>query len=872
MSARRAWVLAAAGLLSSLALRVAPMSLPEGTRVALAFAVLVLWPGAAWLVLAGEKPPGGIWLSAGWALALGVTWNALLLSATALLRQPFTIIAWASPFASAALWGAVALRWRPAGAARPPAAPMESNTLRGVMLWLVMAAALLAALHCARLGARLTFVSDSPDHIGTVRRMLEHRQLFPTDAFYRDAGIAGIDPRKFLWHGIVALTCVIANAGALETWRALPALLAPLFVLSVAALGVLVGGAAGGAVAAWALVLTYGGSLQESALRDAGNAAKMTDQLAIAACVAALADLVRRTRNSRLVAVAIAAGAVATHVFGAFQLTLVLSALALAMLAVDRELSPRLVRLVTTSAAMLAAAAPFALWQVLRTPPPLNILHTEPQGLMWLWNGARVVSPGVVWEWMGPAWLLFPLLLGPLWRAREESAPALFLLTTTLAAVLVMFAPPIVALLQPRLGYLLMRVVWVMPLAGLAAWALPRYAARARRASGSARRSAMAMLALALLALLPAVADALRTPAAWGRMAARERPMTPLPWRDDLALASRELGPDREVLSDPVTSYTVPMLSGNYVVTMLDQHSPPSDPNAVRRLLDARDALDPYADWSRTREVVDRYGVDAIVLNNRFQEIPPADYWAPRPSWFAAERARLESRPAAFQLLIDREDFAVYRVHRAALDSLDGPPLPRPYVIPFRPGEQPIARRMGDSLPEFLSLSITPALASPGDTLSGRISWRGSGAHAEGSYMVAVRFDRPLPGTLDPPDFLSKPVRKVLERATRQRYRFRVDHLPVAGGYGVDLWEPGQVIRDSFAIAVPADAAPGRYLVRVRMNRQPHYPNLRLSDYFFDQDYYAGVVAGALAVVPRGTSPRDVDRELAPYGGNDVRH
>jgi molybdopterin converting factor subunit 1 len=42
------------------------------------------------------------------------------------------------------------------------------------------------------------------------------------------------------------------------------------------------------------------------------------------------------------------------------------------------------------------------------------------------------------------------------------------------------------------------------------------------------------------------------------------------------------------------------------------------------------------------REVVRRYGVNAIVLNNRYREIPPADYWAPRPEWFAAARARLD--------------------------------------------------------------------------------------------------------------------------------------------------------------------------------------------------------------------------------------
>jgi len=290
------------------------------------------------------------------------------------------------------------------------------------------------------------------------------------------------------------------------------------------------------------------------------------------------------------------------------------------------------------------------------------------------------------------------------------------------------------------------------------------------------------------------------------------------------------------------------MLTRQYVVTMLDQHSPPCDSNAVHRLVDSRDALDPYAEWARTREVLSRYGADVIVLNDRFRSIPASDFWSPRPAWFAAERARLDAHPEAFTPIVARPDFAVYRVRRGGLDALSGPPLARPYVARFRLGEEPIGRRMGPGLPDFLGLSISSAVVAPGDTLAGQIRWRGSGAHRPGSYQVAVRFDRALPWGVEPPGFLSKPVRKLIERITQHLYRFRESHLPVAGDYGVDLWEPDQVVRDSFRVAVPRSAAPGLYVVRVRMNRQPHYPNLRLSDYFFDEDTFSGLRGGAIDV------------------------
>jgi len=58
---------------------------------------------------------------------------------------------------------------------------------------------------------------------------------------------------------------------------------------------------------------------------------------------------------------------------------------------------------------------------------------------------------------------------------------------------------------------------------------------------------------------------------------------------------------------------------------------------------------------------------------------------------------------------------------------------------------------------------------------------------------------------------------------------------------------------------VPTDAAEGTYQVEVRMVRQPHYPNLRLSEWFFDRDSHASVPVGTL-VVSRGAGGPGLDR------------
>jgi hypothetical protein len=175
---------------------------------------------------------------------------------------------------------------------------------------------------------------------------------------------------------------------------------------------------------------------------------------------------------------------------------------------------------------------------------------------------------------------------------------------------------------------------------------------------------------------------------------------------------------------------------------------------------------------------------------------------------------------------------------------------------------------MGEHLPALVGVGLTPGVAAPGDTVRGRLDWHAGVTLPNGSYLVSVRFDRALPGGFQPPRPVGKPVRKLIEKFERERYRFRADHLPVGGDYGVDLWRPDQVVADSFAIAIPADAAPGDWRVRVRFIAQAPYPNYRLSDYFFDDDYYAGPVVGGIRIVPRTGGNGTGDRPPAANGGH----
>lgn len=841
-----AWLLATGG---------APA--PDGVRLGVAFAVLLLLPGYAFVAL-GAPPAGGMWLSAPWAFGFGVAWNGALILGARALGLPFTGLAAATLPANAILWGAVLAR-----RARVAAAEARRDGLPAAALAAILLAALAAALHAGHYGTPITCLSDSPDHIGTIRRMLAGGDAFPANAFFRDAGAAGVDPRKGLWHPEVALLCRLAALDPYDAWRLLPACVAPLFALTAAGLGVLIGGPVAAAVAAWALVLTYGGSLAGYSLREAGFATKVADQLALLTTVAVLADLARPRRSGRLAAVGVALGALAAHVFAAIQFATVFTALLAGLILRDRRVGPEARRLFGTALAIGVACLPYLLWRMHGAYAPANPIHTEVQGLLTLWPGARVVFFGVLWDWLGRLWILFPLSWWALWRHGRAHPATLYLLTTSVAVALVMFDPPAVALLEPRVGYLLMRWVWLLPLAGLLAWLLPGIA---RRIAGGGPGRAVAWIAAAVVAalLMTPLRDALDAARHAPGLYAEERLRNYDATRADLTWLDRHLLPGQVVLSDPATSYAIPMFTRHFIVTLADQHSSPNDPRALTRILDARDALDPYARWERTREVIERYGVTVVVLDTRYGEIPPLDYWAPSPEWFAAARARFDAQPAAFERLTEDSGFVAYRVDREALAALHGA-APRPFVAAFDARRFPVARRLGPGLPALQGFRLFPSAAAPGDTVRGVAEWRVLEPLAPGSYRVYVRFDRPLPGGLEPPVFAAKPARKILEHTRHELYRFRSEHLPVAGAYGVDLWRPDEVVRDSFAMEVPRDAAGGTFQVHVQMMHAPHYPNLRLADYFSDHDAFEGVPAGWFRV--RRPGARD-DTPLPEPGGH----
>jgi hypothetical protein len=291
-------------------------------------------------------------------LGLGVAWNALLVVLTRALGVPFTVLAgWSAP-ATLLLW-AVAL-------ARPRSAPASAAALpslarnRGAVA-AVIAAALLAALHAGRLGTPVTYYSDSPDHIGTVRRMMAEGDAFPARRVLQGRRKGRRGPAQGLWHPQVALIAKLARVEAADAWVSCSAAIAPFFILNAAALGWMVAGARGAAATAWAALLLGAGATGWAPLRKAVFSTFLADQLCLAAAIAWLADSAQRRRRSRIAAAGLALSAVLTHLYSAFQLAIIARRMAAGgRCCATAHCSAGARRAFGTAAVMAAACLPFA--------------------------------------------------------------------------------------------------------------------------------------------------------------------------------------------------------------------------------------------------------------------------------------------------------------------------------------------------------------------------------------------------------------------------------------------------------------------------------------------------------------------------------
>lgn len=704
--------------------------------------------------------------------------------------------------------------------------------------------------------------TDAPDHISFIRRSLDGGALLPHDSFHREGDGTVLDPRKGLWHPVVALWAWQADAAPEVLWQALPGVLAFLalavFWLFAAEL---VGPVPLRLVALVLLFLFFRGEGLGwlTRLGYSRNVAQI-------AAWGTIAFLIRYLRSSRRLylasAVVLAPAGAAIHLDYAAVVGMSLLSLLVFVVAARAGRSWRAPFAVAASLVVAALAFPAAL-RLMHAPSETNLIHEHVQGMLELGNGLRLIDPAELIARFDLAFL-FALALAPFFFLLALGGERTALTGTLFIVPVVLVLNPLTAtILERQAGYFHVRLLHAAPVicflalsvAGLLRAMIGGSAVRRRGGGTSAGRwlvrafAAAALLYFALVFLRPAVP---RLAADVARLALRD----PVEASDGLRIGRflEDLPRHSVIASDPATSYLVSAFSDHFVVVILDQHCSPADTGALKRVRSTRDLFDPALPleastaWLRSAGVgyvlvdslafgtAEFFGVTAFLEHGDVLE-----KFRSRPSLLreirSAEGLHLFAFDADLAQESRRED-----VDRAA--GVFGACEPRRGEKIDLPGENKLI------LADFDAGS---ALFAAGDSVAFDICWSAVEPLQYGLPLYwTLRFDTHFPRGAFHRQWYGKQYRRHIERRNMVLYRFTVSGRVAGGHLHPDVWPAGAYVRQTVGVVLPRGLAAGEYVVRLTVSRRAYLPNRTPADYLRNEDSLHGVPVGSISIVRPG--------------------
>jgi len=712
-------------------------------------------------------------------------------------------------------------------------------------------------------GGILGYVTDAPDHIACLREMVERDRILPRTTFHADGDGIATDSRKGFYHVALASAAQLTGTDPVRLWNVLPGLLIPLALVVFHSYARRLLRSEGTALFATFLALVCFAEMTRGPFARLGYGSHMGTVLAWATLTLALDFVMARPRRAHLWLLALAAfAATATHFFASLLALFSLGVFLVAMLALRGRSYPGTRRLAVTLLVTLAGCLPALAWRLIYTLPSVNPIHTHRQGILHFTDNLFIIIPS---EWvrflLGAGFGAIMLSLFLWKRAREDDA-LLYLASLSIAPLLIAANPLVVPLLEPHLGYLVARFVLAVPFLMVLAY-MARWMGESLLELTSVRRILVSLIFYLVMVVLlfPRLEAFARSFSASSLEAQRAHSV--FVWEDLLAKLRAELPVTAVILSDPLTSYSIPALTRHTTVAVLHQHGSPSDTLALARLAACRDVLSPYVGTGEKARICRRFGVEYVLVNGAIERSLNLFACSVGPQQASAQRRALDADTGLFRRVWSLgERGALYRVRAENLDALAG-------IV--RPGqERPISRAteeltrdifvrrippeafdvMADTLAgvTLMAVHLDTTLTERAEVVGATLYWRRVGQAPRFPVEAHVRLDTQAPrGRLWSLKF-SKLHRRWEERRRGQLYRLDQVHVPLDGLLGSERWPEERYIVDRVRLRIPRRAAIGEYELKVSWQQQTMLPNLRLADYFTDRDSRDGPAVGFLEV------------------------
>lgn len=727
--------------------------------------------------------------------------------------------------------------------------------------------------------------TDSLDHISYIRRSLDSGALFPGDSYYAGGDGVGFDPRKGLWHPIMALWIWQSDAPVEAVWLSAPSFLAFFALVFFSWFVAVVTGRSRYLFLAIPMLLLFYRGEGIAWFTKIGYSRNIAQVLLWGGAAFSLEYLERaRTRHLAFVFFAALIGS-AIHIVTVLILAAFCVALFVytAFAAPGRQWRDRFWKLLPVAAA--GAVIPAAL-RMISTSRTFNVIHTHRQGMLEISDRLAMIDPAELLFGTSPAFLFAFAMLPVFFFASAERSRRALIGTLFAVPALIVINPLAGALLEQIFGYLHFRILYAAPLfcylsilvTGLfRALLLGRFELRVERTPGAVTRSEIGMrrrkpgsagIAAAIGARIFAlvlISAFLALPVRLALSPTVERARRIL-GKSELALPGdhrrlaekleRVLPPYSIIASDPRTSYVVSAYTSHFVVVTLDQHGSPADTLALERLEAVRDLFNPEVPLRESAEWLDENAVGYILLcedNNRTK-----DFFDTFPLGSAGPAYEKLGSGARICTEIDSVGyFRLFEIDREALAS----------AAKERDAQWIADHVTCDDLPEPRAASIVGAegvlmdravfesgRCAPGDTLRGYFCWRLQHDLAFGMPLEwTVRIERDFPKGPFYRRWYSKQYRRRVERREEQFYRYTVSGSIHSGFTTPDQWSPGIGHRQDFQIPISAWLAPGVYEVRASVSRLSYLPNRSISDYLLNEDSLHGEAVGSLEIGSRSS-------------------
>ncbi len=784
-------------------------------------------------------------------IPLSFSLSAAVISTAGLILYSFrldvTVLLYLLPAVVVALAAAGILKWRKNTGAGGGAGGERGDVPFVAAFILLLVLASLLMLYS---GATFKSSSDSFDHVGTVREIVDNRQFFPTNSYYAGEQGLGADPRKGFFHVGIALVSILSGVDPFRGWYWLPSLFLPVLLCTFFAFTASIFGGRGAAFVSTVLFLLCFKGTDRSLLRVTGFPLYTGFQIYLTAFFLFFRHLTGREIKTLVLAAFLGYVAATVHIYYFVQFCLALLSFFIFALIMKREDRYLLGSLVIVALLTVIFSVPFLMVKYKLSYAISNPFDEQPRHLLYLYKNIYVVNPVAPWRIFGPVGIFAFFLTPFLYRRAKKEPGLLFLFAGMIMTPLIIFNPAAVHFLGKvmTLG-LIRRIALLAPYIAVTGYFVHMMILKAAEGGRRGERAAAAVFLLVTVCLLVPYIKGFSqsySPAALES----ERRDSPFAWIDALKFIENEIKEPAVFLADPYTSFGIPAFTKHYIVAVPIGHSSPKDARNVEKVKDARDALNPYTGIRETLEILDKYRVDYVILNQTF-ESPIYEYsWSIDPGIYRQALDKFESRPALFEKVYDKGGVYIFRYIHTDEAAGPGPAgLPVPFVLEREPALENPVNEIFDGAYMLLGAEIDRKRVRPGERVSLESYWIRLGEEAPPRYYrVFVRFDTDFPKNRLYRRWYGKIYRKLVERAKGERYRFRSEHNPVSGIYPPDTWKRGEVVVDRAEIAVPGDAAPGIYDIRIKLLEMPFNPNYKLSDFLRDDDIYSGVKVGTLEI------------------------